>query len=88
MKQLDAVLFSNGIQRDMDFKNPDSIDLEGTRRSLCFHWWFLLSISALVEISLEVTTNYTSVVALIKFLLPHFMARNVSFRDVLTSFAI
>lgn len=48
---LDTVIFSSGIQMMYDFKNPDSIDLDGIEN--------------------EFNTNYISIVALIKFFLPH-----------------
>ncbi|KAG1894854.1 uncharacterized protein F5891DRAFT_704075 [Suillus fuscotomentosus] len=48
---LDAVLFSNGIQCAFDFTRPDTIDLD--------------------SLECELATNYTSIVRMITFFLPH-----------------
>ncbi|KAG2129968.1 hypothetical protein DEU56DRAFT_740903 [Suillus clintonianus] len=48
---LDAVLFSSGIQRGFNFTRPETIDLDSLER--------------------ELTTNYTSIVRMITFFLPH-----------------
>ncbi|KAG2146545.1 uncharacterized protein EDB93DRAFT_1285121 [Suillus bovinus] len=48
---LDAVLFSSGIQRAFDFTKPDTIDLD--------------------SLECELATNYTSIVRMITFFLPH-----------------
>ncbi|KAI0788592.1 hypothetical protein C8Q75DRAFT_734283 [Abortiporus biennis] len=52
--QLDAVVFSSGIQHQFDFSRPDSVDLD--------------------KFEAELTTNYISIVTLIKFLIPHFLS--------------
>ncbi|KAG1885695.1 hypothetical protein F4604DRAFT_1918380 [Suillus subluteus] len=48
---LDAVLFSSGIQRGFDFTRPETIDLD--------------------SLESELATNYTSIVRMITFFLPH-----------------
>ncbi|KAG2754542.1 NAD(P)-binding protein [Suillus brevipes Sb2] len=48
---LDAILFSSGIQRAFDFAKPETVDLE--------------------SLECELATNYTSVVRMITFFLPH-----------------
>lgn len=48
---LDAILFSSGIQRAFDFTKPETVDLE--------------------SLECELATNYTSVVRMITFFLPH-----------------
>ncbi|KAG1773129.1 hypothetical protein EDD22DRAFT_767489 [Suillus occidentalis] len=48
---LDAILFSSGIQRAFDFTKPETIDLE--------------------SLECELATNYTSIVRMITFFLPH-----------------
>ncbi|KAG1755084.1 uncharacterized protein EDB91DRAFT_1097192 [Suillus paluster] len=48
---LDAVLFSNGIQRAFDFTKPETVDLD--------------------SLECELATNYTSIVRMITFVLPH-----------------
>ncbi|KAG2044206.1 hypothetical protein BDR03DRAFT_849856 [Suillus americanus] len=48
---LDAVLFSSGIQRGFDFTRPETIDLD--------------------SLECELATNYTSIVRMITFFLPH-----------------
>jgi len=51
--ELDAVVFSSGVQHVYDFKTPDSVSLDLLQD--------------------EITTNYTSVLTLIKLFLPHFL---------------
>ncbi|KAG1867855.1 hypothetical protein DFJ58DRAFT_768128 [Suillus subalutaceus] len=48
---LDAVLFSSGIQRAFDFTKPETVDLD--------------------SLESELATNYTSIVSMITFFLPH-----------------
>ncbi|KAG0709063.1 hypothetical protein DFH29DRAFT_890347 [Suillus ampliporus] len=48
---LDAVMFSSGIQHGFDFTRPETIDLD--------------------SLECELTTNYTSIVRMITFFLPH-----------------
>ncbi|KIM68182.1 hypothetical protein SCLCIDRAFT_1209598 [Scleroderma citrinum Foug A] len=51
---LDAVMFSSGVQHEFDFRKPETVDLDA-----------LLT---------ELNTNYTSVVTMITFFLPHLIA--------------
>jgi len=53
---LDAIIFSSGVQHVVNFKKPESISLDVLRD--------------------EFTTNYTSVLTLIKLFLPHFFKLN------------
>lgn len=79
--QLDAVLLANGIQRHTNFQDPDGIDLDDALNNMPLNLnhrtWAHLS-SAYAAVAVELTTNYTAVLALIKFFMPHFRARNVS----------
>lgn len=54
---LDAVMFSSGVQCGSDFSKPETIDLDG----------FLT----------EIHTNYTSVLMMITFFLPHLISLGV-----------
>ncbi|KAG6334842.1 hypothetical protein ID866_4247 [Astraeus odoratus] len=51
---LDAVMFSSGVQHEFDFRKPETIDLD--------------------SLTSELNINYTSVVAMITFFLPHLFA--------------
>ncbi|KZT05921.1 NAD(P)-binding protein [Laetiporus sulphureus 93-53] len=50
---LDAVMFSSGIQHIFDFKKPESVDLD--------------------KLETELNTNYTSIIRMTTFFLPHFL---------------
>ncbi|KZT05922.1 NAD(P)-binding protein [Laetiporus sulphureus 93-53] len=52
-RDLDAVIFSSGIQELYNFTNPEQVDLD--------------------ELEREWSTNYTAIVIMITFFLPHFL---------------
>ncbi|OJA09098.1 hypothetical protein AZE42_02570 [Rhizopogon vesiculosus] len=65
---LDAVMFSSGIQRGFDFTQPETIDLE----CRSFHCGSMIySIFFWSALECELATNYTSIVRMITFFLPH-----------------
>ncbi|EGO03179.1 hypothetical protein SERLA73DRAFT_174621 [Serpula lacrymans var. lacrymans S7.3] len=67
---IDAIIFSAGIQHQFDFTKPDSVDLD-SQSSLQYICAPSSPSYCNTELSSELNTNYTSIVSMITFFLPH-----------------
>ncbi len=78
--QVDAVVFSSGIQHIFDFTKPETVDVSSKRTisSNVGAMSVLMSRPSVPEITDEFNTNYVAIVNLILLFLPHFLKLNVS----------